>query len=71
MILGCCKTNAQRSFYMEPAAEKKLSKLALMRTIASETFEATSEEAVAKNATTVFLRWASLNQRKPYTSLIL
>lgn len=56
---------------MEPAAEKKLSKLALMRTIASETFEATSEEAVAKNATTVFLRWASLNQRKPYTSLIL
>ena len=48
VILDCCETDAQRSFYMGLAAEKKLSKLALMRAIAAETFEAATEETVAE-----------------------
>lgn len=45
VILDCCETDEQRSFYMELAARNKLSKLALMKAIASETFETTAEEA--------------------------
>jgi predicted nuclease of restriction endonuclease-like (RecB) superfamily len=44
VILDCCETDEQRSFYMELAAINKLSKLALMKAIASETFETTAEE---------------------------
>jgi hypothetical protein len=48
VILDCCETDAQRSFYMKLAAEKKLSKLALMKAIATGTFEAATEETVAE-----------------------
>ena len=44
VILDCCETDEQRSFYMELAARNELSKLALMKAIASETFETTVEE---------------------------
>lgn len=44
VILDYCETDEQRSFYMELAARNKLSKLALMKAIASETFETTAEE---------------------------
>ena len=44
VILDCCETDEQRSFYMELATRKNLSKLALMKAIASETFETTVEE---------------------------
>lgn len=44
VILDCCETDEQRSFYMELAARNKLSKLALMKAIASETFETTAQE---------------------------
>ena len=48
VILDCCDTDAQRPFYMGLAAEKKLSKLVLMRAIATEAFEAATEETVAE-----------------------
>jgi len=44
VILDCCETDAQRSFYLELAVRNKLSKLALMKSIASKTFEAIAEE---------------------------
>lgn len=44
VILDCCKTDEQRSFYMELAARNKLSKLALMKAIESEIFEAATQE---------------------------
>ena len=40
MILECCETNEQRSFYMRLAAEKQLSKLALAKAIEENLFEA-------------------------------
>ena len=46
VILDCCSTDAQRSFYMELTAEKKLSKLSLIRAIAAEIVEAATEETV-------------------------
>lgn len=50
VILDCCDTDAQRSFYMELAAEKKLSKLALMRAIESREFEIAQSEKSAADA---------------------
>lgn len=46
VILDCCETDAQRYFYMELAAEKNLSKLALMKAISAKTFESKTEETV-------------------------
>lgn len=40
VILDCSNTDEQRSFYIKLAAEKKLSKLALMKAISAEIFEA-------------------------------
>ena len=48
VILDCCNTDEQRSFYIKLAAEKKLSKLALMKAVATEAFEAATQEAVAE-----------------------
>ncbi|WP_101908651.1 DUF1016 N-terminal domain-containing protein [Marasmitruncus massiliensis] len=48
VILDCCNTDEQRSFYIKLAAEKKLSKLALMKAIATEVFEAATQETVAE-----------------------
>lgn len=39
VILECCENNEQRSFYLDLAKEKNLSKLALMKAIKVETFE--------------------------------
>lgn len=42
VILECCATNEQRSFYIRFAAERDLSKLALMKAIQSNALEAAS-----------------------------
>lgn len=59
MILECCETNEQRSFYMRLAAEKQLSKLALAKAIGENLFEAqmqtefaTLSEPVGDSSTT-------------------
>ena len=48
VILDCCNTDEQRSFYIKLAAEKKLSKLVLMKAISAEIFEAETQETVVK-----------------------
>lgn len=43
VILECCEIDEQRSFYIDLAAEQKLSKLALMKAIAENAFSVTSD----------------------------
>ena len=44
MILECCESDEQRSFYIRLAAAQNLSKLALMKAIEENTFDALSNE---------------------------
>lgn len=46
VILECCESNKQRSFYLALAGENNLSKLALMKAIKEEIFENTSTEQI-------------------------
>lgn len=48
VILDCCDTDAQRSFYIELAIKGGLSKLALMRAITAEIFEAATQETAVE-----------------------
>lgn len=48
VILERCETEAQRSFYLNLAVEKNLSKLALMRAIATETVKTVTQENTAE-----------------------
>lgn len=47
MILECCKTNEQRSFYMRLAAAEQFSKLALAKAIEENIFETQSHAELA------------------------
>lgn len=47
LILECCETNEQRSFYMRLAAERQLSKLVLAKAIEENIFEAQSQAELA------------------------
>lgn len=47
LILECCETNEQRSFYMRLAAAERLSKLALAKAIEENIFEAQSQDELA------------------------
>lgn len=47
MILECCETNEQRSFYMRLAAAEQFSKLALAKAIEENIFEARSQAELA------------------------
>ncbi len=82
MILECCETNEQRSFYMRLAAEEQLSKLALAKAIEENIFETqmqaapaalsepvgdfTAHEAVDTNANTKTSVVASLPLCEPF-----
>lgn len=47
VILECCESNEQRSFYLALTEKNNLSKLSLMKAIKEETFENTSTEKIA------------------------
>ena len=47
VILECCESNEQRSFYLALAEKNNLSKLTLVKAIKEETFENTSTEKIA------------------------
>lgn len=50
VILECCETNEQRSFYLRLAAEQRLSKLALIKVIEANAFEAVQNMAEPRAA---------------------
>ena len=47
VILECCESNEQRSFYLALAEKNNLSKLALMKALKDETFENSLSEGIA------------------------
>lgn len=59
IILECCETNEQRSFYIGLTVEKNLSKLALMKAIEEDTFAST--QSAANCTTDVTASFAPVN----------
>lgn len=62
VIMECCETDEQRSFYIDLAARQKLSKLALMKAFQENAFDALfNEEGLAENDEPSFAPVADLS----------